>query len=335
MPLCCLLVCSRDQPPGPSEGSVDHDFELKFIIPCSIADALLDRAPELVNAIHTDTGAAVMFSRRGYGVPNPRERIMVIKGKEIVYCKAAVQALLHLLEEMELLEQFTRIGVPGRIYLRQIIPAMSAGKILGPGGEQIAAIIAKSGATVVVEPKPANHAFIAFRYVNYMAPSSESLHTAVGLVANLIDLDDRYRDIIRGIQSVCIKTMAIPARSVGMLLGPGGVHIKSLQDVLRCKMGVTKTGSTNVEYLTIWGSPVNVRVAQDVINLAVGYKVKGQRRYEEEDAAVRGPYWEGSSGSEAWVKDRFSVGGGLRESSEVGYDEESDEQEADVYQHGR
>lgn len=43
---------------------------------------------------------------------------------------------------------------------------------------------------------------------------------------------------IRELSSVCFRIIEIPERRVGALLGPSGSHIKTLQEVLRCKMGV-------------------------------------------------------------------------------------------------
>ena len=71
--------------------------------------------------------------------------------------------------------------------------------------------------------------------------------------------------------SVCFKILEIPERKVGALMGPGGAHIKSLQEVLRVKLGVaddsTKPGS---RFVSLWGSPMNVKVAVDVVMLATG-----------------------------------------------------------------
>ena len=43
---------------------------------------------------------------------------------------------------------------------------------------------------------------------------------------------------IKEVSSVCFRIIEIPDRKVGALLGPSGAHIKNLQEVLRCKMGV-------------------------------------------------------------------------------------------------
>jgi hypothetical protein len=60
---------------------------------------------------------------------------------------------------------------------------------------------------------------------------------------------------IRELTSVCFKIIEIPDRRVGALLGPNGAHIKSLQEVLRCKMGVadnsSKPGSRFVRWATV------------------------------------------------------------------------------------
>jgi hypothetical protein len=58
---------------------------------------------------------------------------------------------------------------------------------------------------------------------------------------------------------------------VGRLLGPGGSHIKALQDLLRIKMGITDAlpGPPGAQrYLTIHGPPAALRVAVDVVTYA-------------------------------------------------------------------
>jgi hypothetical protein len=52
---------------------------------------------------------------------------------------------------------------------------------------------------------------------------------------------------------VCFRIVEIPDRKVGAVLGPNGAHIKNLQEVLRCKMGVadgsSKPGSRFVRWV--------------------------------------------------------------------------------------
>lgn len=68
-----------------------------------------------------------------------------------------------------------------------------------------------------------------------------------------------------------MKILPVPPRKVGNLLGPGGMHIKSLQEVLKVKIGVAEPhDSTGSRYVTLWGPAQNMRVATDVVLLAAG-----------------------------------------------------------------
>ena len=62
-----------------------------------------------------------------------------------------------------------------------------------------------------------------------------------------------YAAGIRELCSVCFRIVEIPDRKVGAVLGPNGAHIKNLQEVLRCKMGVadgsSKPGSRFVRWV--------------------------------------------------------------------------------------
>jgi hypothetical protein len=65
------------------------------------------------------------------------------------------------------------------LFFRQVVPSACVGKLLGPNGEQIKALSARTGCSVVVEAKPPNAAFVPFRIVNYMAPTLDGLLQAV------------------------------------------------------------------------------------------------------------------------------------------------------------
>lgn len=120
---------------------------------------------------------------------------------------------------------------------------MCAGKVMGPGGEAIKALGERTGCSVVVESKNPNAAFVPFRLVNYLAPGPAEVAAAVAEVAALVCQEEKYEGSIRELTSVCFRIVEIPERRVGALLGPSGAHIKSLQDVLRVKMGVADSSS--------------------------------------------------------------------------------------------
>ena len=75
---------------------------------------------------------------------------------------------------------------------RQVIPAMCAGKVMGPGGEAIKALSERTGCSVVVEAKSMNAAFVPFRLVNFLAPGAAQVAAAVAEVTELICQEEKY-----------------------------------------------------------------------------------------------------------------------------------------------
>ena len=127
-----------------------------------------------------------------------------------------------------------------------------------------------TGASVVIQAKPVNAAFIPYRYVNYMSPSLEKLADAIDRVSDLLNEDDRYMPAIREINSVALKVVSIPAARAGSLIGPGGSYIKMLQDVMKVKLGICEGNKPGSRFVTVWGAPSNVNVALDLISVATG-----------------------------------------------------------------
>lgn len=81
-----------------------------------------------------------------------------------------------------------------RLFMQLVIPAMCAGNIMGPAGEVIKGIAARTGSTLLVEPKLANAAFIPFRLVNFSCPGAPALSAAVGEVMDRLVQDEKYAD---------------------------------------------------------------------------------------------------------------------------------------------
>ena len=81
---------------------------------------------------------------------------------------------------------------PDKLFLQQVIPAPCAGKVMGPGGEDIKALSERCRCSVVVEGKVANAAFVPFRLVNYLAHDVRQIIAAVGDVSGQLCKDDKY-----------------------------------------------------------------------------------------------------------------------------------------------
>jgi hypothetical protein len=266
----------------------------------------MGKGGENVTRIHAATGAFIQASRAGSAVLSPRDRMITVAGDDAKSVKEAVRMLLFTLKELNVADRLERSGYPiGRLFLKQVIPAPCAGKVLGPGGDQIQSINMSTGASVVIEAKISNAAFIPFRYVNYMSPNIEKLIDAVDMVTNLLNEDERYVPGIREITSVAFKVVQIPEKRAGSLLGPGGIHIQTLQDVIRVKLGICEGHKPGSRFVAVWGSPANVNVALDVIAVATGGLPRGAMEMMKEDAKISDYHHddlvsvEGESGSES------------------------------------
>ncbi len=265
----------------------------------------MGKGGENVTRIHDATGAFIQASRAGSAVLSPRDRMITVAGDNAKSVKDAVKLLLLTLKDLNVADRLERTGYPiGRLFLKQVIPAPCAGKVLGPGGDQIQSINMSTGASVVIEAKISNAAFIPFRYVNYMSPNIEKLIDAVDMVTNLLNEDERYVPGIREITSVAFKVVQIPEKRAGSLIGPGGTYIQTLQDVIRVKLGICEGHKPGSRFVAVWGSPSNVNVALDVIAVATGGIPRGALEASREDAKISDYYHddlnnEGSSGSES------------------------------------
>lgn len=282
-----FYCCSNDDDSSslsPRRNINEYAYLIKIILPNALIGAVMGRSGAHVAHIKEATGAFIQATKPSSATFSPRDRLVIIAGPDARSCKTALRILLETLQSQGVVEKLSRIGHPSRLFLRQIIPAACAGKILGPGGDQIAAIGAVSGANVVIEAKPSNAAFIPFRFINYMASDVYSLAAATGAVADLLEEDDKYTELMRTITSVAFKIVQIPEKRAGSLLGPGGAHIKTLQEVLRVKMGICEGTRPGSRYVAVHGSPSNVNVALDVIALVTGGDVRGSALRSREEA---------------------------------------------------
>ena len=185
-----------------------------------------------------------------------------------------------------------------RLYLRQVIPGSCAGNIIGVKGGNVAKISRECGLSVFVEAKPLHAAKVPFRIVSYAGSSVDQLVSGVrGVIDELMVVDaymEQYVAEIKEIKSVVIKVLRIPSGRVGALIGPKGAHLQALQEVLKCRLTISRSSDVDGEgedvgggydgagtvgyYLTVWGQPDNVRAAVAVARLQGGYEVKRQAK---------------------------------------------------------
>lgn len=143
---------------------------------------------------------------------------------------------------------------------------------------------------------------VPFRIVSYAGSSVDQLVGGVRGVIDELQLVDSYMEQyaaeIKDIKSVVIKVLRIPSGRVGALIGPKGAHLQALQDVLKCRLTISRSSDAEEEgvgggdggggagteagtachYLTVWGQPDNVRAAVAVARLQGGYEVKRQSK---------------------------------------------------------
>lgn len=172
---------------------------MKFILPASIVGPLLGKEGSHAQTIKKKTGVHIQFTKPGTAVYNQKDRMLIIAGDSPEKCKEAVKMMLDTVAADNAIERLKRTS-PGnnnqndKIYLRQVIPAICAGKVLGPGGETIGKICTKTGCAVIVEAKPENAAFVPFRLVNYMAKNVTELSDAVAEVLDQILMEPKYHN---------------------------------------------------------------------------------------------------------------------------------------------
>ena len=225
-----------------------------------------------IKEIERQHGSIIQASRYGKASLNPRERLVTIAASHYASCRSTLQSILEAssVDDASGDEDFSKFIV------RLVIPSNCAGTILGPGGEQISYISSTSGAGTIVESKNPNAAFIPYRVVNVNGTELNQCMNALDLILRLLDRDNKYSDGIQEINYIAFQVVPFPANRAGAILGPGGAHIKSLQEVLKVKIGITN-GTSSVEdsegslkYAAVWGPSDNVRVACDVLVLATG-----------------------------------------------------------------
>lgn len=270
-PTICSSSSIATTPRGPT--SRDFPCHIKLVIPHAALAQLLSNKGQRMKEIESQHGVVIQTSRYGKASLNPRERLVTIASKDYASCKAALQSILEVIYSND--SEGAEEQLTNTIVVRLVIPSSCAGIILGPGGDQIARINDAVGASVIIESKMPNAAFIPYRIVNVSGTEIGPCMDAITYVLDLLEKDMKYAEIIKEINSVAFQIVPFPASRAGAVLGPGGAHIKSLQDILKVKIGITSNASNDVgrnsiKHAAVWGMADNVRVACDVLTVATG-----------------------------------------------------------------
>eukprot|EP00889_Picochlorum_renovo_P002289 jgi/Picre1/29319/NNA_004709.t1 len=201
---------------SPPPRSINHvACQLKFVIPNALTGCIIGKNGANLERIQAESGAFIQANAPGYAVMSTRERFIIIAGNSMEQCLRGLELVF-------------------------VIPGLCAGNVIGLQGATVAKISEGEGLSVIVEPKPMNAAITPFRIVSYAGVSVQELLRGVRAVAHLIE-SDVYNAEIKGIKSVVLKAVEIPASRVGALIGPKGAHLKALEDILKCKLVITRS----------------------------------------------------------------------------------------------
>lgn len=259
----------REEEKSPPPRSINHvACQLKFVIPNALTGCIIGKNGANLERIQAESGAFIQANAPGYAVMSTRERFIIIAGNSMEQCLRGLELVFVSIVEANK-ESILRKSIDGRLYLRQVIPGLCAGNVIGLQGATVAKISEGEGLSVIVEPKPMNAAITPFRIVSYAGVSVQELLRGVRAVAHLIE-SDVYNAEIKGIKSVVLKAVEIPASRVGALIGPKGAHLKALEDILKCKLVITRSETDDgnkKHYLTVWGQPESVKAAIAVAQL--------------------------------------------------------------------
>jgi len=246
----------------------DVAWQLKLVLPNSLSGTIIGKNGENLVNICKSTGAFVQASAPGSCVEKSRDRLFIIAGKSAHQCLEAFQEILASVANQKKLDRLSSSGSFQGLVLRQVIPGSSAGYILGIKGQKIAEISRRHGMRISIVSKPENASMAPFRIVKYSARSSESLVAGLTDICEILEQDGRYATDIKKIKSVVLKVVKTSEKGLGALIGQNGINIRVLEDVLRCKMTISRNANDLGEaYVTIWGQPENVRVASEIVSL--------------------------------------------------------------------
>lgn len=242
--------------------------QLKFVIPNVLSGCIIGKNGSNLERIRERTGAFIQANAPGYAVPSKRERFIIVASDSMEACVQGVVLMLKSIEAENKLELMRNSG-DGCLYLKQIIPGGCAGSLIGIKGYNLERLSEQSSAHIRVDPKPKNAGFVPFRTVSYAGSTLDQLIMGLRGVVSCLEEDEQYPEHIKAIKSVALKVVAIPEGRVGSLIGPKGLHLHSLQQVLRCKLSISKSssGEEMAYYLTAWGQPENVKAAIRIVFL--------------------------------------------------------------------
>ena len=248
--------------------SINHvKFQLKFLIPNALSGCIIGKNGSNLARIYAESGAFIQANAHGYAVQSAKDRFIIIAGDSVQQCLHGLELLLMSIKEADK-AGFLKKSEDQRMYLKQIIPGVCAGNIIGLRGVNVARLGVEKGVSIVVEPKPEHVGAVPFRIVSYAAPSLDHLIDGVRGVVDMLKSDEQYMREIRGIKSIVFKVAEVHTSRVGALIGPKGRNLQALQEVLKCKLTIWKSEKDeSLHYVSIWGQPDNVRAAVRVTML--------------------------------------------------------------------
>lgn len=243
-------------------------FQLKFVIPNLLSGCIIGKNGSNLDTIRSQTGAFIQANAPGYAVSSRKERFIIVASDSMEQCVQGISMMLKSIESDNKVE-FLRNSRDGYLYLKQVIPGACAGSLIGMKGYNVERLSEECSVRIRVDSRPKNAGIVPFRLVSYAGSTVDQLITGLRGVVTCLEEDDRYITDIKAIKSIVLKVVQVPENRVGALIGPKGIHLQSLQQVLRCKLAISKSSSGGQvsHYLTAWGQPENVRAAIRIVFL--------------------------------------------------------------------
>lgn len=243
--------------------------QLKFVIPSLVTGCIIGKNGSNLEQIRSQTGAFIQANAPGSAVSSRKERFIIVASDSMDGCMRGVESMLRSIESENKIE-LLKNSPDGSLCLKQVIPGGCAGGLIGLKGYNVERLSEESCVRIRVDPRPKHAGIVPFRMVSYTGSTVEQLIRGVQGVVNCLQGDEQYLEEIKAIKSVVLKVVQIPEGRVGPLIGPKGLHLHSLEQVLRCKLAISKSSSMDEKvsyYLTAWGQPENVRAAIRIVFL--------------------------------------------------------------------
>lgn len=243
--------------------------QLKLVIPSLLTGCIIGKNGSNLEQIRSQTGAFIQANALGSAVSSRKERFIIVASDSMDGCMRGVECMLRSIESENKVE-LLKNSRDGSLCLKQVIPGGCAGSLIGLKGYNVERLSEESCVRIRVDPRPKHAGIVPFRMVSYTGSTVEQLIRGVQGVVNCLEGDEQYLEEIKAIKSVVLKVVQIPEGRVGPLIGPKGLHLHALEQVLRCKLAISKSSSGDEKvsyYLTAWGQPENVRAAIRIVFL--------------------------------------------------------------------